>query len=1492
MSTSTTIRRRIEAHAQIFWLALTIVLIVVLVVPVQAALNPDFTGTPRSGVSPLVVQFTDASTGPVDQWVWDFGDGNTSSKQNPQYTYNEPGTFTVKLDISNASGEQATITQKDFIVVEPPTISDPLTPDFTGTPRSGVSPLVVQFTDASTGPVDQWVWDFGDGNTSSKQNPQYTYNEPGTFTVKLDISNASGEQATITQKDFITVESPAIAEPLAPDFTAEPRSGIGPLTVQFTDTSTGPVDRWIWDFGDGNTSSKQNPQYKYNEPGTFTVKLDISNASGEQATITQKDFITVEPVPAASELIPNFTGTPRSGASPLTVQFTDKSTGFVEPITYHWDFGDGNTSSKQNPLYTFTEPGLYSLTITIGQADGSLATLMHKDYITVTTPPVAGELIPEFNATPRSGASPFTVQFTDTSTGFVEPITYLWDFGDGNTSSKQNPLYTYNEAGSYTIKLDVSNASGEQATISKNNYIKVTAVPPVLPVTDFFGIPTSGNAPLTVTFTDLTTNTPTSWNWSFGDDSLENATIQNPVHSFAAAGNYTVSLIATNANGSNSQTRSEYINVIPAPVHSTPPVADFSGKPTSGVVPLTVSFTDLSTNTPTSWNWVFGDNSLENATQQNPVHTYTNPGNYTVSLKATNGDGSDTQIRTEYIKVNAVSLIPPVAVPPIADFSGKPTSGDSPLTVLFKDLSTNAPTSWNWSFGDDSTENATQQNPVHTYTNPGNYTVSLNATNADGSDIQIRTDYIKVNSIPVSQPIATPPIADFSGKPTSGDSPLTVSFKDLSTNAPTSWNWVFGDDSLENATQQNPVHTYTNPGNYTVSLNATNADGSDMQIRTEYVKINAVSVSPPVAEFSGDPKNGIAPLTVTFTDLSTNAPTSWNWSFGDYSIENSTEQNPLHTYTNPGNYTVSLNVTNADGSNIKVWSDYITISEIPVTPLIPELLVPNFIGLPTSGPAPLAVQFNDTSTGLHDQWEWNFGDGNTSSEQNPLYTYNKPGSYSVVLNVSQTGGDSESKIQEDYITVVTPLIPIPLNQTLLVSAFTGTPTTGPAPLSVQFNDTSTGPHDQWEWNFGDGNTSSEQNPLYVYNKPGSYSVRLNVSQAGGDLGSTTQEDYIKVTADTLTPPIADFSGEPTSGVAPLTVIFTDLSTNMPTSWNWSFGDGSLENATEQNPVHIFTTTGNYTVSLNATNAAGLNVTTKTNFITVTAVPAGPVTDFSGTPTSGVAPLTVQFTDTSTGFVNPITYYWDFGDGNTSTERNPSHTYKTDTQENYTVILNVTGNYGQTNSMIKSGFITIDIPTIEFVLSDPSSDQSLLLDGSISSDQSIPQSQSISMGKSVHSQSIPHDISFQNGLLAATDATEIDVHPPQVNNWLLYNGENTKNLNMQIRSNNSWEVKVRDNMDGKPDGTQGKMAEYNTSSSAYIYPNGKHLNNFLHVISSSGNDVELSKDFQQLLAHQIIENEKGHWIEHPISLSQIVGGGDSSLEYNKYRIVIAFEASLL
>ncbi len=212
---------------------------------------------------------------------------------------------------------------------------------------------------------------------------------------------------------------------------------------------------------------------------------------------------------------------------------------------------------------------------------------------------------------------------------------------------------------------------------------------PKAPVAGFTGAPVKGLAPLTVRFTDLSKNTPTSWRWNFGDGNATNATAKNPVHTFHAPGTYRVTLNATNAVGSNRTTKNDFITVSPF----ERPLTDFTGIPLAGAAPLTVWFTDTSKNFPVSWRWNFGDGNTINATVKNPVHTFQSPGTYRITLNATNAAGSNRTAKTGYIRVSA-------PVGPAADFTGTPQGGAAPLTVRFTDSSENFPASWEWDFGD------------------------------------------------------------------------------------------------------------------------------------------------------------------------------------------------------------------------------------------------------------------------------------------------------------------------------------------------------------------------------------------------------------------------------------------------------------------------------------------------------------------------------------------------------------------------------------------------------------------------------------------------------------------------------------------------------------------------------------------------------------------------------------------------------------------------
>jgi PKD repeat protein len=226
------------------------------------------------------------------------------------------------------------------------------------------------------------------------------------------------------------------------------------------------------------------------------------------------------------------------------------------------------------------------------------------------------------------------VQFTDLSGNVTG---WNWDFGDGASSTLQNPTHTYSTAGNYTVNLTVSNENGTDSKLLTINVSKKT----VKPVANFTSDVTSGKAPLNVSFTDTSTGIPVLWRWTFGD--ATNSTIQNPIHMYSKAGNYTVALTVANAAGNNQVIKAAYIDVTAA----TKPFASFTSDVTSGKAPLNVSFTDSSTGTPVLWRWTFGDGT--NSTVQNPIHMYSKAGNYTVVFTVGNQAGTSKVIKTGYI---------------------------------------------------------------------------------------------------------------------------------------------------------------------------------------------------------------------------------------------------------------------------------------------------------------------------------------------------------------------------------------------------------------------------------------------------------------------------------------------------------------------------------------------------------------------------------------------------------------------------------------------------------------------------------------------------------------------------------------------------------------------------------------------------------------------------------------------------------------------------
>ena len=417
----------------------------------------DFSAVPKSGSAPLNVNFIDQSTNNPTQWQWDFGDGLKSTEKSPTHKYTSAGKYTVSLTASNNYGEN-TKSKSDYIIVGNLPVAD-----FTADKTTGKAPLIVNFTDHSTGNPASWYWEFGDGGVSAERNPSHKYQNSGNYNVRLTVTNQFGTGTPQTKEGYINVEKSG-SKPTA-DFTASPVSGNAPLRVQFINNSSGSPTSYHWDFGDGNTSNQQSPVHKYQKNGKYTVALTATNEFG-QDTKTEPDYINVNNT--ESKLTANFIANPVSGTAPLKVYFTNQSTG--NPTSYHWDFGDGNSSSQQSPTHVYQKSGTYSVTLTVANNSGN-DTKTVPSYISVQSS--GSSLAAYFKASPLSGTAPLAVNFTDQSTG--NPTSWTWYFGDGDTSHQQNPTHVYQKSGNYSIKLTIANSSGEGSSlVSPDDYISVT----------------------------------------------------------------------------------------------------------------------------------------------------------------------------------------------------------------------------------------------------------------------------------------------------------------------------------------------------------------------------------------------------------------------------------------------------------------------------------------------------------------------------------------------------------------------------------------------------------------------------------------------------------------------------------------------------------------------------------------------------------------------------------------------------------------------------------------------------------------------------------------------------------------------------------------------------------------------------------------------------------------------------------------------------------
>jgi gliding motility-associated-like protein len=488
-----------------------------------------------------------AGSSPVSQYAWGFGNGVASSDTNAIYRYPQSGTYDVTLVVQDTNGCNAHMTKTAYITVWPkPTAA------YTGSPiYSCNSSQLVNFTNQSTGGTLTYSWSFGDNISGSSANPSHTYSY-GVYQAQLIVSNSYGCVDTTHQGIAVTY--------LKADFIASKTTVCAGEAVTFLNRSPMSGSSWHWNFGDGTTSSKQNPAKVYSQPGVYSVTFIVSSATCTDSA-TKVAYITV----TAGFSVGFAADTQSSCSTPFLVNFASHVPGGV---TLTWNFGDGHTSSATAPSNTYNGSGLYTVTLTAVDSLGCTVVASAPSFINTSMP-----------STKFTSDSLFClgshVQFINRT---INGVKYLWNFGDGDTSTQVNPNHTYNSYGLYTVSLTAWDSIGCDSTFIRPSYIRVDSTVVGFDVDEKFSM----CPPLVSIFSSHANRPDLTYLWSFGDGYTDTAA--NPTHIYFHPGVYTVKLVGTSKYGCTNTLIDSNLIVVQGPSGT------FTMNPNTGCIPVDVTF--------------------------------------------------------------------------------------------------------------------------------------------------------------------------------------------------------------------------------------------------------------------------------------------------------------------------------------------------------------------------------------------------------------------------------------------------------------------------------------------------------------------------------------------------------------------------------------------------------------------------------------------------------------------------------------------------------------------------------------------------------------------------------------------------------------------------------------------------------------------------------------------------------------------------------------
>jgi len=1063
----------------------------------------DFTTvSANAGCGSLVVEFQDLSTGAPNTWLWDFGNGNSSSLKNPTAIYSNPGVYDVTLITSNTISNDAKVSNGLVKVFENP-ISYISTHSF----LSGCIPLVIDFEDLSftNNSIINWQWDFGDGGSSNLQHPIYDYNNDGNFSVSLLVTDVNGCQSLSTQLNLIDVYELPVA-----GFIADiPFSCNATELVTFTNNTIG-LATYCWIFGDGSTSVLANPTHNY-AAGIYSVSL-LAKQGTCIDTLVQMNYIEV-----GTELNSNFITDVNSGCEGMQVNFTDLTAN--NPDAWFWDFGDGNTSNLQNPSNIFINSGIFDVTLTTTKGGQCIDSQVIFGAIEVFSKPEI-----QLTSDTTYGCSiPFEVEFTDQT---INAVSWNWDFGNSITSTFASSSVLYSNYGSYDISLTVTNTKGCSEIKFFNNFIEVEKININISATEL-----SGCIPFDIDFLDSTNSIRPilDWSWSFGDGNFSN--IQNPVHQYTSAGLFDVSLFVMNDYGCiANEIFTDFVKVYEKPQ------ADFQASHLISCPAGNINFSDLtlSASMLTNWFWDFGDGNISNL--QNPIHQYQLTGTYDVSLIAASNNCTDT-----FRILNYIEIIEPTA------FFTENYNCDSPLKVEFENLSIGADNIF-WDFGDGNT--STQINPIHTYAIKGFYDVTLIVSNNMTGCTHEFVKSIQLTIVEAS-------FDYFVNSHNSFEDSVVCAPKRIYLNNTSQdiyfYKVLWSDGHIGYGRVD---HLFENAGQFDVTMIVTDIHSCKDTMTYE----NMFRVIDVIADFGIVNVLGCDSMLVDFEDLSSPA-SSVIWEFGDGGT--SLINNPQHIYYAEGYYDVTIYAQSLEGCKDTLERiEYIQF-QYPTADFISNIqeICPND-----------QVQFINISDGFGISSVWDFGDGSQSAQINPSHSFNTNGLYDISLLITDSFSCTNNMVLVNHIEVLKPT----------ADFITAGISSNCPPLISNFSNSSSTDVINWEWVFGGGGSSSLINPSHLFSASGIFDVSLIVENSFGCKDTLVENGLVNISG-----PIGSFSISDSLICKDDSVLFIPLVMNTD-NFLWDFGNGIL--STDSFPFSIYTDDGIFMPSLIIENALGCQFT--------------------------------------------------------------------------------------------------------------------------------------------------------------------------------------------------------------------------------------------------------------------------------------------------------------